>query len=252
MLFTSTILFVGLFMTCCEKSTSYPHFEFHPNKLLKVLLQEGDTLFSYFYNEQDQLIEKKFYYQNQQGHSEFYMYNEVGMISDRLTPYEHEIFQYDENNRIKSKTIIYREGTDSEHQRTEYFYYNKRGIIYCSEEYVGNEVVNVHFYRNDEWGRIIEKKSYLDETKKNTLSELRLIYNNTFAPVRDYDRIPVDFNQLHNLSMYYHYSALMSSFPLEHYFEYEYDDDGYPVMKKEYFNRSTDTLIYTYIYEPLE
>ena len=246
------IIFSFLLLMSCEKENISPDYSYltgAPDKLLLHVQKGDDTLYTYHYNPDNRLIEKGFWYGGDKLYSENYVYDQTGRLIERVSPYEKEVYTYSEINKLSTRKIIYRENTANEHVRNEYFYYNRQGFLYLSKEYYDGRLVETHYYNHDEKGRIYRKISYIDEAKKNRFAELRVSYDDKNLPVRDYNMIPVEFGAANNLVVYYNYSAIMSSIPVNHYYKYFYDSDGFPVIKKEYFENSTDTILYSYIYE---
>lgn len=234
------LLIVSLIgVSACEKDESFESFG-SSSRLLVAVKENNQLITEFKYDSLNRLIQLNNYLADTISYSEFYQYDSDNKLIKRTFIGFIETYEYDSFEKLKS-LVKYYNATDKE-WRVDYQYDNDRitkGITF----YNGSETGYIDF-KYDSKGNTIERTEYSDysEQKGFIIEQYKLKYDNKINPVKNLAIFPVDIFQKNNPVYFYHYMAIMSSYPSEYYSTYDYDTTGIPIT--EY--RDSRTLYYEY------
>jgi hypothetical protein len=199
-------------------------------KQLTEIRENGKKLFEFIYDSEKRLVKLNKYYSDTiisaetyeyldnrlskriyNGFVDTYLYNDKGWMISKESYYQKtgktwkEIYQYNRSNQVE-KAICYFNGSE--------------------DGYIN--------YKYDSNGNTIERKQYNGDF---LTSELRLTFDNKINPLKNLLVYPIEVIQKNNVTYYYNYLAIMSSYPPEYTSTFEYDESGYPIKEQRTYSR---------------
>jgi hypothetical protein len=218
-------------------------------KQLKEIRENGKISFEFIYDTENKLVKLNKYYADTISLSECYEYQN-DLLTKRIHSGFIDTYFYNKYDLMTSKESYYPK-TDK-HWNEIYQYNNSNQIIKAITYYNANEDGYID-YKYDSKGNVTERKQYSKSKKGSNflLSEMRLNYDNKVNPLKNLVIFPIEMIQKNNVSSYYYYLAIMSSYPPEYTSSFEYDPEGYPIKEHRTYssnrgpNNST-VLEYTY------
>ena len=218
-----------LLIVACENNDPNDSFISSP-KLLVEIREDNHLISEFIYDSQNRLIQLNNYHSDTISYSEIYQYDSQNRMVSRTFDGFIETYDYSNDGKLKS-TLKYYELTDKE-WRIEYQYDNGRickGITFFNDSESGYIE-----YKYDSNGNTIERTEYPNWSEQQDFidSQFKLTYDNKINPIANLSIYPIDIVQKNNPTYYYHYMPIMSTYPPEYYSTYDYDTTGLPI--KEY------------------
>ncbi len=215
--------------------------------LLSKILTEGKLYQEYIYNNNRKLIRVNYYYDDSVYHFESYTYNSEGkaVVKEYSDDY-YETYEYDESGRYVK---LNQHDNDGEIYRVTEFTYDSNGQI---EKGVINfrdvETWNIS-YSYDSSGNVVTRIEGPEQGSQFSRSLSEFEYDDKKNPRYNWG-LPTDIVQYNNPLRYYNENMLSCALPPNYIYQYEYNEDGYPV--KEIRNRGETEVYDTFYYEYLK
>lgn len=251
-------LILGLMLLSgCNKDEFQTSFV-TPSKLI-VSIKEDDQLIAQFkYDTSNRLIRADRYLPGNPVYtSQFFEYNSQNQLISKTFGEFVETYTYNTSGRLVSTNLHFKSARDGYEwdQKTDLQYNRGRiskGIIFSRD---GVETGRIE-YKYDSRGNTTERTEYPVSSEYNgmILSQVKFTYDDKINPfyfscspyweVRQSDIV-----QGNNPSYSYYYNSIMSSFPPEYEFTYEYDTTGLPVkVFRKHLKTNGITNVYEYEY----
>ncbi len=235
-----------LFFTACETEP----VDIKPadtDFLISKILKEGKVYQEFIYNDNKKLIRVNFYNDDSVYHFEAYKYNDEGRaIKKEYSDDYYETYEYDESGRFIRLNSHY---NDSVIYRVAEFTYNpegqmEKGLIKFNDV----ETWDIT-YVYDSRGNVITRTEGPDVGSQLSRSLSEFEYDDKKNPRYNWG-LPTDIVQYNNPLRYYNENMLSCALPPNYIYQYEYNEDGYPV--KEIRNRGETEVYDTFYYEYLK
>jgi len=240
----SLIVLLSFFLvfSCNKDSKSLlnaPEIE-HPFLLNKVYA-DSQLVEEFIYNENNQVVMFKKFYNDSCISTEYYKFDSNGNLIERKYNGFIENYYYDEYGRLIILLNFY--AKTNKRWKTKYNYNNSQRIQE-GRTFFNDNLTGYINYQYDDIGNTIEKNVFQID---NTLSyECKLkfdTYSNPY-PIN----FPLDVAKNGNVLKSYEYNIVMSSFPPEFQSSFEYDSYGLPIKEIRTSLNSHKSMIYEYIY----
>lgn len=238
-----SLFIVSLLFHCCEIESlnDLDNKTINKNFLLSKIFLNGKLFHEYIYDEYKKLTRNNYYYDDSVHTYIIFEYDNEGRLHKKDYLYDYsETFKYDESGKF-IKMITYDE--DGEVYKTTEFKYNSAGQIvkgFISYSYCEN--VDTILYTYDAKGNVIQ-------VLQGPMTEMYYEYDDMKNPRYNWD-LPTDIIQYNNPVRYHMDNPFMCMMPPDYKYEYEYNQDGYPVIEYRKF-LNTD-IVDTFRYEYLE
>jgi hypothetical protein len=235
---TFLLLFAGiLVLFSCSKDDFQYSFE-TPSRLLVSIRENSQLVTQFRYDSLNRLIQADRYLPGDQGlRSQYFEYDSENRLI-RLSNGEYtENYEYNRSGSLVKMILHFRSAKDNyEWDQKTMFQYSRgrisKGTIFSSE---GVETGNV-YYKYDSRGNTTERTEYSvsSEDKSMIISQFKYTYDEMINPeptsISPFWGISqVDIIHGNNPIYSYYYNAVMSSFPPQYEFNYEYDKEGLPI-----------------------
>ena len=235
----AALLFYG-----CEKE-SVNSCPLNTDYLLSRIYR-GDKLYQEFIYENKKLVRVNYYSDDTVSFYETYEYNIAGRAVKKEDSYgSYETYEYSDSGRYEKMNIYYEE--DILYKSVE-FIYNDQGFIGQGIAGIGDNEKWYISYTYDSKGNVLTRTEDMSGGSQFPLSYSEYEYDDKNNPRFNWG-LPTDVVQHNNPLKYFNENMISCSLPPNFEYEYEYNQEGYPLIeiRKEINTEYTDTFYYEYV-----
>jgi len=215
--------------------------------ILLSRIYTGNNLFQEFiYGNNKKLIKVNYYYADTVSSYETFEYNDEARVIRKVYSYgSYETYEYNESGRFIKLSEYYEENIL--YKTTEYEY-NAEGLIEKGIVSYGNVDKRHIYYTYDSVGNVLTRTEGPDNDPSFYMSYSEYEYDDKNNPRYNWG-LPTDIVQYNNPVRFYNENFLSCMMPPNYEYNYEYNQDGYPVteIRKMVNTEYIDTLYYEYL-----
>lgn len=214
-------------------------------KQIDQILLDG-KLFKKFNYDAKKRISQIIQYSENESDTIFFSYNTDNQVSEiRYFGTYLEKFIYQDKKLIQ--TFSSNTQNPEWSLKSVYHYANNR-MVYADKYSSENIIIGKIYFEYDKNGNTISRIEYSSNDKFKT-EEFYYTYDDKQKPFLDFPNVLMDILQNNNPQTSYHYSVLMSSYPIKYGINYAYDGDDFPVSADVFSVENPSRILYTYRYK---